>query len=61
MEIKGVSYDVGRVMAGNWRPDFDPKLQRGADLRAGYHPAGDGGQDGLGAGAGSVALARDVG
>jgi len=28
MEIKGVSYDVGRVMAGNWRPDFDPKVVR---------------------------------
>jgi hypothetical protein len=26
MELKGVSYDVGRVMAGNWRPDFDPKV-----------------------------------
>ncbi|MGD0751610.1 MAG: abortive infection protein [Anaerolineales bacterium] len=26
MEIKGVSYDVGRVMAGNWRPDFDPRV-----------------------------------
>lgn len=26
MERKGVSYDVGRVMAGNWRPDFDPKV-----------------------------------
>ncbi len=28
MEIKGVSYDVGRVMAGNWRPDFDPQVVR---------------------------------
>ena len=28
MERKGVSYDVGRVMAGNWRPDFDPKVVR---------------------------------
>ena len=26
MEIKGVSYDAGRVMAGNWRPDFEPKV-----------------------------------
>jgi hypothetical protein len=26
MEIKGVSYDVGRVMTGNWRPDFDPPV-----------------------------------
>jgi hypothetical protein len=26
MERKGVSYDVGRVMAGNWRPDFNPKV-----------------------------------
>ena len=26
MEIKGVSYDVGRMMAGNWRPDFDPSV-----------------------------------
>ena len=26
MERKGVSYDVGRVMAGNWRPDFDLKV-----------------------------------
>ena len=26
MERKGVGYDVGRVMAGNWRPDFDPKV-----------------------------------
>jgi hypothetical protein len=25
MERKGVSYDVGRVMASNW-PDFDPKV-----------------------------------
>jgi hypothetical protein len=29
MERKGVSYDVGRVMAGNWRPDFDPRVVRG--------------------------------
>ncbi len=28
MQIKGVSYDVGRVMAGNWRPRFDPKVVR---------------------------------
>ena len=28
MVIKGVSYDVGRVMAGNWRPEFDPKVVR---------------------------------
>jgi hypothetical protein len=26
MERKGVSYDVGRVMAGNWRPIFDQKV-----------------------------------
>jgi hypothetical protein len=26
MVIKGVSYDVGRVMAGNWRPDFIPEV-----------------------------------
>ncbi len=26
MKIKGVSYDVGRVMGGNWRPVFDPKV-----------------------------------
>ncbi len=26
MKLKGVCYDVGRVMAGrNWRPDFDPR------------------------------------
>ena len=24
MQLKGVSYDVGRFMAGNWRPVFDP-------------------------------------
>ncbi len=23
---KGVCYDVGRVMYGNWRPDYDPKI-----------------------------------
>lgn len=28
MTIKGVSYDVGRVMGGNWRPDFDPRIVR---------------------------------
>jgi hypothetical protein len=29
MKIKGVCYDVGRVMMGrNWRPDFDPKIAR---------------------------------
>ncbi len=26
MNIKGVSYDVGRVMGGNWRPVFDPRI-----------------------------------
>ena len=26
MRLKGVSYDVGRVMGGNWRPAFDPKV-----------------------------------
>ncbi len=26
MERKGVSYDVGRVLAGNGRPDFDPQV-----------------------------------
>jgi len=26
MRLKGVSYDVGRVMGGNWRPTFDPKV-----------------------------------
>src|ERR1700690_4082446 len=26
MRLKGVSYDVGRVMGGNWRPAFDPKI-----------------------------------
>jgi hypothetical protein len=26
MRLKGVSYDVGRVMGLNWRPDFDPKV-----------------------------------
>jgi hypothetical protein len=28
MVIKGVSYDVGRVMAVNWRPEFDPGVVR---------------------------------
>jgi hypothetical protein len=29
MKVKGVCYDVGRVMLGrNWRPDFDPKIAR---------------------------------
>ncbi len=26
MNRKGVSYDAGRVMGFNWRPDFDPKI-----------------------------------
>lgn len=26
MKHKGISYDVGRVYWGNWRPDFDPKV-----------------------------------
>ncbi len=26
MKLKGVSYDVGRVMGINWRPNFDPKV-----------------------------------
>ena len=26
MNRKGVCYDVGRVMYGNWRPDYDPKI-----------------------------------
>jgi hypothetical protein len=26
MQRKGVSYDIGRVMNGNWRPIFDPKV-----------------------------------
>ena len=26
MNRKGVSYDVGRVMGFNWRPDFDPEI-----------------------------------
>ena len=28
MKRKGVSYDVGRVMGGNWRPVFDPQVVR---------------------------------
>jgi hypothetical protein len=28
MRLRGVSYDAGRVMGGNWRPDFDPKVVR---------------------------------
>ena len=26
MKQKGVCYDVGRVMFGNWRPNYDPKV-----------------------------------
>ncbi len=26
MNRKGVTYDVGRVLGLNWRPDFDPKV-----------------------------------
>ena len=26
MKLKGVSYDVGRVMGGNWRPVFNIKV-----------------------------------
>ena len=26
MKRKGVCYDVGRAMGGNWRPIFDPKI-----------------------------------
>lgn len=26
MKRKGISYDVGREMYGDWRPDFDPKI-----------------------------------
>ena len=26
MKLKGVSYDAGRVMGINWRPNFDPKV-----------------------------------
>ena len=28
MRLKGVFYDVGRVMGFNWRPDFNPKIVR---------------------------------
>jgi hypothetical protein len=28
MKRKGVSYDVGRVLWGNWRPDYDPRVVR---------------------------------
>ena len=28
VRIKGVSYDVGRVLGGNWRPVFDPAVVR---------------------------------
>jgi hypothetical protein len=28
MKRKGVGYDVGAVMGGNWRPDYDPKRVR---------------------------------
>ncbi|MGO8692828.1 MAG: hypothetical protein ACLQMF_04055 [Rectinemataceae bacterium] len=28
MRLRGISYDVGRVMGGNWRPDFDPLVVR---------------------------------
>jgi len=28
MKRKGVSYDVGRVLGGNWRPVFDPEIAR---------------------------------
>ncbi len=26
MRRKGVTYDVGTVMGGNWRPDYDPRI-----------------------------------
>ncbi len=26
MRLKGVTYDVGTEMGGNWRPDFDPRI-----------------------------------
>jgi len=29
MQRKGVCYDVGLVMSGNWRPIFDPKIIKG--------------------------------
>ncbi len=28
MNRRGVSYDVGRVLGGNWRPTFDPRVVR---------------------------------
>jgi hypothetical protein len=28
MNRKGVTYNVGSVMGGNWRPDYDPKIVR---------------------------------
>ena len=28
MHRRGVSYDVGSVMGGNWRPDYDPRVVR---------------------------------
>jgi hypothetical protein len=28
MKLKGISYDVGSVMGGNWRPVFEPKVVR---------------------------------
>jgi hypothetical protein len=28
MHRRGVSYDVGSVMGGNWRPDYDPRIVR---------------------------------
>jgi hypothetical protein len=28
LRLKGVSYDAGRVMGINWRPDFDPDIVR---------------------------------
>lgn len=28
IQRKGVCYDVGRVMFGNWRPDYNPKVVR---------------------------------
>jgi hypothetical protein len=28
MKVKGVLYDAGRVMGGNWRPDYSPAVVR---------------------------------
>jgi len=28
VRIKGVTYDVGRVLGGNWRPEFEPEVVR---------------------------------